>query len=312
MAVMPNTDPLDRSTNRTVGAEMLSALGRMDSEKRHPLYQSAWLILHALLLLSFLCAIYAIVWEYSARRYLKGFSDAIVPVAASPIEKTEAILDWMRSGPARQTTGVQRGMGSRDPINTLNYEALLKVCGSATNAFINLAASSGLKSRRLLLLDNHDTTKHVVAEVLHNGRWIIVDPAFRTIVRDTNGSALTAQELSDPSVFATAVGTIPGYDLSYTFDRTAHVRLGRLGLPGLLLRKILDRFTPGWEGSPMMSLLLERESLVAAVGAMLALILLVFARVELRRYGKRCLRVRPRYLRNQIRRAWEAFSDTAT
>jgi Transglutaminase-like superfamily len=175
-------------------------------------------------------------WEYSTRRYLKGFSVAIVLEPASAQDKIEAILNWMAHGPARLKVGADPSMPDRDPTDTLNYASLLQVCGSATNAFINLADSTGLPARRLLLLDSHQMTKHVVAEVRIDGRWIVVDPAFRVLLRGADGRLLTREELSDPAVFSAATRSIRDYDPVYTFDRAAHVRLARLGFVGLLVR----------------------------------------------------------------------------
>jgi len=49
---------------------------------------------------------------------------------------------------------------------TPNYDSLLRVCGTATHAFINLTNSAGLLSRRILLLNSNPRTKHADAEVL--------------------------------------------------------------------------------------------------------------------------------------------------
>jgi hypothetical protein len=38
------------------------------------------------------------VREYSVRRYLDGFSDAIVPNILAAEQKVDAILSWMRVG----------------------------------------------------------------------------------------------------------------------------------------------------------------------------------------------------------------------
>ena len=95
-------------------------------------------------------------------------------------------------------------MSDRNPIDTLNFQALLQVCGTATNAFENLAVSGGLRARRLLLLDSSLRTKHVDAEVLVNGRWMVVDPAFRVILRSPDGQALTRYELAIPAAFSAA------------------------------------------------------------------------------------------------------------
>jgi hypothetical protein len=52
-----------------------------------------------LLLASLLLTVYGALWEYSSRSYLKGFSDAVVPSSATPMQKIEAILDWMGNSP---------------------------------------------------------------------------------------------------------------------------------------------------------------------------------------------------------------------
>jgi hypothetical protein len=122
------------------------------AEHRHRSFLLAWFVTNLLLRLSFFAAFYAIAWEYSTQRYLKGFSDAVIPAAASPEEKVQAILDWMAHGPARLRSGLVGSAQDRDPTDKLNYDSLLRVCSTATNAFINLAASGGLPARRILLL----------------------------------------------------------------------------------------------------------------------------------------------------------------
>jgi hypothetical protein len=264
------------------------------------------------LLLAIVLAVYSIGWEYSTRRYLKGFSDAIVPVSVQPEEKIEAILNWMAHGPSRHTAGPDGLTPDRDPTETLNYHALLQVCGTATNAFINLADSSGLEARRLLLLDSRRLVKHVSAEVYVENRWIVVDPAFRTILRGTDGKLLTREQLMDPATFAGATSNIPGYDPAYTFESTAHIRLGRLHMLGLPLRAIVNRFLPGSEGSALVSLLAERESLAVMLASICLVVFLLLLRSSLRWYGERRLGVSTLRVREQIRRAFEAFLNTAS
>ena len=170
----------------------------------HKLFQLAWYAVNALLVVAILATIYSVVWEYSTRRYLKGFSDAIVPATAPGDEKVQAILNWMAHGPTRLPYGPSAGEPDRDPTDTLNYDALLQVCGTATNAFINLIDTGRLSVRRLLLVDSQMMTKHVVAEVLVDGRWIVVDPAYRLVLRDAKGNTLTREDLTDPKIFAEA------------------------------------------------------------------------------------------------------------
>lgn len=277
----------------------------------HTLFRTIWYAGNILLILAILLAAYSAVWEYSTRKYLKGFSDAVVPFSSSAEAKVEAILHWMSEGPARQQADPDLSLPDRDPTDTLNYTSLLQVCGSATNAFINLADSAGLAARRLLLLDSRRIAKHVVAEVLIDGRWIVVDPAFRTVLRGRDGGLLTREQLSDPVVFSAATRDIQGYDPIYTYERTAHVRISRFHFAGLPLRGILDHLLPGWEDSTAISLLMERESLATMVAALIVVFLLGLLRVGLRWYGERHLGVRSVRVRQQIRRAFHAFVDTA-
>src|SRR5258708_10081030 len=107
----------------------------------------------------------------------------------------------MQNGPARRNTSDPDALDARNPEDTLNYRQLLEVCGTATNAFVNLAQSAGLRARRLLLLDRNLLTKHVVVEVLVGDRWIVVDPAYHTIFRLPNGQLGTLTELQDPAIF---------------------------------------------------------------------------------------------------------------
>ena len=286
-------------------------LSEMDLPRpNHTLFRAVWYTGNILLILAILLAGYSAVWEYSTRKYLKGFSDAVVPLSSSAEEKAEAILRWMSNGPSRQVAGPDASSPDRDPADTLNYASLLRVCGSATNAFINLADSAGLVVRRLLLLDSRRLTKHVVAEILIDGRWIVVDPAFRTVMRGSDGGLLTSEQLSDPAVLSAATRGIKGYDPTDTYESTAHVRISRLGFAGLPLRSVLNRLLPGWEDSTAISLLLERESLATMVAALILVFLLGLLRVGLRWYGERRLGVRPVRVRQQIRRAFHAFVDT--
>jgi hypothetical protein len=298
-------DSLGRSESVDTSLQLVKAQGR------HTFFRVFWYVGNILLILAIFLAIYSAVWEYSTRRYLQGFSDAVVPALSSTEQKVEAILQWMSHGPARQEADPPAPAPDRNPTDTLNYASLLQVCGSATNAFVNLADSAGLSARRLLLLDSRRMTKHVVAEVLVDGRWVVVDPAFRTVFRSPDGRLLTRADLADPAVFAAATQGIHGYDPSYTFDRTAHVRMARLRGVGVPIRNILDRVLPGWENSVAMSLMLERESLAALVIALVLVVLLGLFRIGLRWYGETQLGVRPIRIRQQVRRAFYAFVDTA-
>jgi len=277
---------------------------------KHPIFHARWWATNVLFCAAIVSLIYSGFREYSVRRYLDGFSDAIVPNSLPAEQKVEAILRWMRHAPSRAVAEDPNKLPQRDPEFTLNYQQLLAVCGTATNGFLNLARSSDLQVRRLLLLDVTGNTKHVVAEVLIDGRWIIIDPAYRIIMRDATGRMLTRGDLAKPEVFAQATSVVPNYPKEYSYERFAHVRMGRLPMVGLGLRKALDWAVPTWEEKVDWGLLLERESFFALFVSAAATLFFVFLRVMLAWFADRRLHV-PRFqLRKHFQRAGAALFST--
>jgi len=275
--------------------------------QRHRIFRGVWWSANSLLLVALLATVYSAGWEYSVRRYLDGFSDAIVPDSEPAERQAEAILDWMRKGPPRIVASDPSALPGRDPQTTLNYRQLLSVCGTATNAFLNLARSNGLSARRLLLLSPDRKAKHVVAEVLIDGRWVVADPAYRILLRDAKGHLLTREELRNPGVLAEATSAVPNYPKEYTYDTVAHVRLARLPMQGFHLRWILDKTVPGWEENVDWTLLLERESFFALCASAFAFMVFLLLRFLLAWYADHRLKI-PRFqLRSQFMRAGTTF-----
>ena len=273
-------------------------------------FRVAWWSTNTLLCFAFACLVYSGAWEYSVRQYLRGFSDALIPAPSSPLQKVEAILSWMRSGPQRPVASNPEELSKRDPETTLNYEQLLNVCGTATNAFLNLARSSGLNTQRLLLLTPARSTKHVVAEVQIDGRWIVVDPTFRIVMRGAQGQLLTRSELRDPRLFAEVTSRVPNYPVDYDYRNFAHVRIASLPMQGLGLRHFLDSVDPGWDEQFNWSLLLERESFFILFVSGGATILFLSLRFVMAWYADNRLRI-PRFqLRTHAARAGAAFLST--
>ena len=277
---------------------------------RISLFRVSWWTVNLLLSISVVCLAGAAAREWSVRQYLHGFSDAMVSASELPEQKIEAILSWMKAGPARAVAVRPDDLSARNPENTLNYRQLLTICGSATNAFLNLSRSAGLESRRLLLLTPDRKAKHVVAEVLVNGRWIVVDPSFRIVMRDASGRALTRKELQDRAAFAEAVSAVPNYPAEYSYERYAHVRLARLPLDGFHLRKLLESILPGWDETLDWSLFLERESYFVLVITAATAFFLLALRLLLAWYADRRLQVSRFHFRQHFLRATSAFLTT--
>ena len=271
------------------------------------IFRSVWWLCNLLLAVALMATIWTSVWEYSVRQYLRGFSDAIIPEAAAPQQKAEAILAWMRNGPPRLDAQTRTDLSPRDPTDTLNYRQLLEVCGSATNAFLNLSRSSGLEARRLLLLTPERTAKHVDAEVFVEGRWVIVDATYRTFLKDAQGNLLTRGDLQNPELFREATSALPGYPPEYSFERFAHVRVSALPLHGAHLRQLLDRLFPTWDEYVDWSLLLERRSFLYLFLSASSLIFLILVRVVLGWLADHRLQVPRFHLRANLIRATAAF-----
>lgn len=212
----------------------------------------------------------SLFWEFSTEQYLSGFADAIVPAGASEVEKATAVLDWISKGPARFADTAADPLFGRDPRTTLNYRGLLNTCGTATNAFVNLARRSGLRARRLLLFDARGNTVHVVAEVRIRGQWIVVDPLFHFIARDASGRLLTREDLKDLQTLRQATSGVRDYLAIYSYASAGHIRLGRIPLVGSLLRENLPRFSLGAMNDWDWTLPLERESFAALVVSFVA------------------------------------------
>jgi hypothetical protein len=276
----------------------------------HRLFRSFWWATNALLALAVLASLFTGIWEHSVRQYLKGFSDAIIPESSTSQQKAEAILSWMSYGPPRREAPDPSLLSPHDPTDTLNYRQLLAVCGSATNAFLNLSRSSGLEARRLLLLSPDRTAKHVVAEVHLDGRWVIVDATYRTMMKDAQGRLLTRADLQDPRLFQEAVAHIPGYITLYSYERVAHVRVGALPVLGPFLRRALDTVLPGWDESMDWSLLLERRSFAFFFLSVWALIFFLLLRIVLAWLADHRLRIPRLHLRTSLTRATATFFST--
>lgn len=274
------------------------------------LFRSVWWVSNALLILALVATVWSGVWEFSMRQYLKGFSDAILPQAAPPQQKAEAILAWMQNGPPRLEAQHLKELSTRDPQDTLNYKQLLQICGSATNAFLNLTRSAGIESRRLLLLAPDMTAKHVVAELNLDGHWVIVDPTYRTFLKDAHGNLLTRKDLQNPEIFHQATASIPGYLPEYNYQRFAHVRLGALPFRGENIRHLFDRVMPGWDEYVDWGLLLERRSFMYLFFSVCSLILLMLLRVFLGSLADHRLKVPRFHLRTNLSRATAAFFTT--
>jgi len=256
--------------------------------KKESIFQAVSFVVNILLISSVLLTLFGLGWEYSTRWYLDGFSNAVLPYSSSPEKKVAAILGWMEQGPARETEYYSDDAEDRDPVDTLNYKELLDVCGTATNAFVNLASAGGIEARRLLLLDAQGmNTNHVVAEVYLDRRWVIVDPSFHTILKDSAGHLLTKEELALPAVFQDATRNIAGYDPAYNYVHPAFIHFARLPFVGRFLQTKFNSVLPSWQERINWTLLVERQSNATLVAGIVLLCCAIFLRRLIFQYGQK-------------------------
>jgi hypothetical protein len=69
-------------------------------------------------------------------------------------------------GTLQRSTPSPDYFSARNPAHALNYSQLLQFCGTATNAFVNVATSSDLHARQLLLLDRNRTAKRIALVIV--------------------------------------------------------------------------------------------------------------------------------------------------
>jgi len=143
--------------------------------------------------------------------------------------------------------------------------------------------------------------------VLLDGRWIIVDPTYRVMLKDAQGNLLTRKDLQNPAEFLEATSQIPKYLPEYNYENYAHVRLAAVPLHGFNIREQIDRFFPGWDEYLDWSLLLERRSFLFFFLSVNALVCLLILRVILGVLADRHFRVLRFRLRHNLSRAIAAF-----
>src|SRR5947208_8314793 len=291
----------------TKSRESLLQFKERSSTKPPAGFTVLWSFANGLIIISLGLLLFGLFWNLLTREYLQGFAEAIVPLNGSDEQKTEALLAWLAHTPGRVRGFARSAFDDRNPVDVLHDERLLKVCGSTANAFINLAAVSGLKSRRLLLVTETGEAKHVTAEVLIESRWVVVNPTTGSMFKDASGRPLSKEELRDPKVFLDAISRIPRYPAMYSFERTAYFHLERLPLVGRTLRRNLDRLLPGWDVALDWGYLPEHPSLWPVLASLVLLGFGIPFRFLLDWYGRKRLQVNRIRFRQRLARASQAL-----
>jgi hypothetical protein len=262
----------------------------------------------AVILFSLLLFCWGLARECYVRWFLDGFLTGVVPLEGTPQQKVEAVLDWMGHYPGRRASEPPAPSDSyRDPVADLGHAELLGSCGTSATVLLAAADRLGMKSRRLLLVDENYHNVHVATELLIDGRWVVADAYYRTFLKDPRGRLLSKEELRIPQVFREATSSIPGYEPAYKYDRVVHINAGRVPVLGGYLRRALDSLRPGWDESPVLSQMASRSSLAQVVLSSLLLIFSLGVRLLLNWYGAARLGIVHVRLRDRLLRALSGF-----
>ena len=139
-----------------------------------------------------------------------------------------------------------------------------------------------------------------MAEIMVGDRWVVVDPAYHTILRKPDGQLVTQSELRNPETFREVTKVIPDYPQSYTYESTAHVRLSRIPIFGRNLRGLLTAIWPSWEEFFNWNLLVERDSFAMLAVSLVFFCFLLAVRFLLGWYCSRRLGIERVRLRDRI------------
>ena len=217
----------------------------------------------------------------------------------------------MAHGPSRLPVTPAGVTQDRDPTDTLNYASLLKVCGSATNAFINLADSSGLSSRRLLLVNADGGAKHVVAEVLINGRWIVVDPSFRTIPQRRQRPVAYTSRFGRQCRFFVRNAEHPQLRSELQLFRNIAPSFGTYSVPRVVCAASAGSLSAKLGGLPCTKPTRRTGIFSGRRYSVLALLFLFLVRISLRWYGESRLGIQTLRVHTQVIRAASALFSRA-
>ena len=231
-------------------------------------------IRNVFLIPSILLLIASIGFEARTRIYLSGAASTIVSANASDEIKLHQILAWIIQHPTRRSFDIPL-FADRSPVASLNSEAALRICGSSVATFMGLSSVANLPTRRVLLLDDHFSTHHVVAQVLVSGNWIYVDP-------------LLGKEIAPPA------------------GPKTFIRLARTPLVGQALQSWMLVHYPNFGSSPWVSLILVRSSLIMMIFSLFLVALVLLTPpviVAIRRYHNRERKSDPQIVLSSARQA---------
>lgn len=111
---------------------------------------------------------------------IRKLAEKITRKERTPREKAEALFEWVRD---TIPWNIEKIVGAKKVLERKPKQA---ICMDKTNLLVALCRAVGIPTRYILLdcefdIKNPDIprwTKHAVAEVYVNGKWVVADPSF--------------------------------------------------------------------------------------------------------------------------------------
>lgn len=115
-------------------------------------------------------------------------------------------------------------------------------CGSSSRVVMALLDASGIKSRSLILLDEHGRRIHAVVNARIGDIWAVADPLYGIVFKSRNGSLVTAEQLRrNPALFLANVEENPDYPKEvYTYDNYALMNWNKIPVIMPAIRWVLS------------------------------------------------------------------------
>jgi hypothetical protein len=178
------------------------------------------------------------------------------------------------------TAATARPSGLLSPRMIVEHPAYFQAnCGSKVWLLCFLAGRAGLQARELRLCDRGHAARHVLCEIMIDGRWAVFDPTADLDFRRSDGEFATAEELRDPRLLAANAARVSGYDARrWRFDYAERLHFEKLPVIGAWLRRAAAQVTGRPASELALPTFLERPRLLLAGGfAALALLSLAAA-----------------------------------
>lgn len=134
---------------------------------------------------------------------LRDVSGRVTTDPRDDVSKLRALVDWTHEN-------VRPQYAAPDRLVADNVYSIVRRgfgdCDQSAHVFATLATLVGYDARLLFLFDEIGSSPHTIAQVLFEGRWIMVDPWLGVLPTDRAGHPLTVEDLAATPTLLAEIG----------------------------------------------------------------------------------------------------------